>query len=108
MAKVHKYDMSRRLDNGKWEVVGKAYKDSESGRLTVWVDPAKMTKIVKGQKEDVPFILFDKDPEPPTLLPQNPVTQRTAKFVPKPSSPPPIETKASDSWPPDFDDHIPF
>ena len=70
MAKVHKYDMSRRLDNGKWEVVGKAYKDSESGRLTVWVDPAKMAKIIKGQKDDVPFILFDKDPEPLPVCPQ--------------------------------------
>ena len=135
MAKVHKYDMSRRLDNGKWEVVGKAYKDSESGRLTVWIEPAKMAKIVKGQKDGVPFILFDKDPEPLPVCPQttapaayiDPTTkrktskpqqappvyltvdaQRTAKFTPKSSFPPPIETKPSDSWPPEFDDDIPF
>lgn len=134
MAKVHKYDMSRRLGNGKWEVVGKAYKDSESGRLTVWIDPAKIVKIAKGQKDDVPFILFDKDPEPVVETTKQkkhppvpdvrkahfPTTaehmatfakeeaQRTAKFVPKPSSPSPIETRASDSWPLEFDDQIPF
>lgn len=134
MAKIHKYDMSRRLDNGKWEVVGKVYKDSKSGRLTAWIEPAKMAKIIKGQKEGVPFILFDKEPEPSVYSGQNqpeiqvkplpdpkvnkpqqappvyldPGAQRTAQFVPKPTMTPPIVAKASDNWPPDFDDKIPF
>lgn len=116
MAKIHKYDMSRRLDDGKWEVVGKGYQDSQTGRITVWVEPAKMAKIIKGQKEGVPFILFDKDPAPiaepvkatapsPCLAPGS---QRTKSFEPKPSVPPPIVAKPSDSWPPDFDDDIHF
>ena len=130
MAKIHKYDMSRRLDNGKWEVVGKGYQDSQSGRVTLWANPEKMSKIIKGQKDDVPFILFDKDPvavtepvkEPapqrtagvPSDMHQAPPvyqaqgTQRTKHFEPKATMPPPIVTKPSDNWPPEFDDDIPF
>lgn len=116
MAKVHKYDMSRRLDNGKWEVVGKGYQDSQTGRITLWVEPEKMAKIARRQTESVPFILFDKSPEPATQPGQHPapklrvepVAQRTAKFVPKPTMPPPIVARASDDWPPEFDDSIPF
>ena len=130
MAKIHKYDMSRRLDNGKWEVVGKGYQDSQSGRVTLWVNPEKMSKVIKGQKDDVPFILFDKDPvaiaepvkapapqrtagvpsdmhqAPPVYL--APGTQRTKRFEPRATMPPPIVAKASDDWPADFDDDPPF
>ena len=131
MAKVHKYDLSRRLDNGKWEVVGKGYRDSQSGRITLWVNPEKMRKIIKGQNDDVPFILFDKDPAPVTEpvkkapAPQHtagvpasphqappvyltPGAVRTKHFEPKAQVPPPTVAKPSDSWPPDFDDDIPF
>ena len=121
MAKIHKYDLSRRLDNGKWEVVGKGYQDSQSGRITLWVNPEKMSKIIKGHKDDVPFILFDKDPvavaepvkkapapnqAPPVYL--QPGAVRTKHFEPNTKVPPPIVAKPSDSWPPEFDDDIPF
>ena len=104
MARVHKYDMSRRLDNGKWEVVGKAYQDSDTGRITMWLDPDKMRAVLKGQKEGVACILFPKD-----RVATAPVPVEKAKT--KDSSPiytQPPQSKASDAWPPEFDDEIPF
>ena len=114
MPKTLLYDMSRRLDSGKWEVVGKAYQDSDTGRITMWVDPDKMRAVLKGQKEGVACILFPKDRVATAPVP-------VEKSKPKASSPiydqrnvaPPVYTqppqgKASNAWPPDFDDNIPF
>ena len=115
MARNLIYDMSRRLDSGKWEVVGKAYQDPETGRITMWVEPDKMRSVHKGKKEGTPFILFEKDKPTAAPAPVEPARPRASSPVyanrnvaPPVYTQPPEQPKASDSWPPDFDDNIPF
>lgn len=106
MAKKLAYEMSHRMDNGKWEIVGKVYRDDKDGRMTTWIDPKAMRHVLKGKNSDVPFILFEKEPAQKA----EPVAQAPARS-PKPFTPKPkVESvaKPSDNWDDFTDDKIPF
>lgn len=109
----HIYDLSRRLDDGKWLCVGKAYRNNETGKVTMFIDPAKMKQALKGQKESFPMMMFSKgEPEirepPLARLPHAGAKPPSVRQAPPIYTAPPETKKPSDDWPADFDDDIPF
>lgn len=118
----HLYDLSRRMDDGKWVCVGKAYENPSSGKVTMFIDPAKMKKALKGHSENVVFTMFPKEEpaqkaspvaRPSQVPPLASVKQRSASIPSDTHQAPPYYTqpptpKPSDNWPPEFDDDIPF
>lgn len=114
---THLYDLSRRMDDGKWLCVGKAYMNDDTGKITMFIDPQKMKKAMKGQSESFPLSMFPKtEPVKTESVPVKPVHAGARPYTggcpSDPTQAPPYYTqpisKASDNWPPDFDDDIPF
>lgn len=111
----HLYDLSRRMDDGKWLCVGKAYLNEDNGKTVMFIDPVKMKQAIKGQKESFPLMMFPKtEPEKPTPPVHKPIHAGARPFVGgDPTQAPPYYTqppisKPSDDWPEDFDEDIPF